>query len=296
MPSKRNDKGNWTRTALKHLDKMASSVATADAGQLDTEALLRNLSAVTAAAGDGQRADVAGMAREIEERWRGVNPGVDDVSRAIENLRRAVERQGGPAETARANEPPKSPEPEHHGEIAANAASLAQDPELVADFVGESREHLDTIELHLLAVEENPSNTDALNAMFRSFHSVKGLAGFLGFERIEEVAHDAENMLDKARNRELSITPDVADVILAARDFLTRTIDQVESVLNGAPPENDLDSAPLLARIGAVLRGEGAGAQPVQDSKEDAPQRRKRSRRKVDCSRRTRASSAAPRP
>ena len=65
---------------------------------------------------------------------------------------------------------------------------LARDPELVNDFIVESREHLTAIELHLLALDQDAANSEALHAIFRGFHTIKGLAGFLGLDAIQEVA------------------------------------------------------------------------------------------------------------
>ena len=62
---------------------------------------------------------------------------------------------------------------------AAAAGSLGQDPELLLDFVLESREHLASIEAQVLTLERDPHGAEALNAAFRGFHTIKGLAGFL---------------------------------------------------------------------------------------------------------------------
>ena len=61
-------------------------------------------------------------------------------------------------------------------------APLNQDPELVADFILEAREHLSTVESQLLALEQDPSNLEAINTIFRGFHTIKGVAGFLEFD------------------------------------------------------------------------------------------------------------------
>jgi len=66
-------------------------------------------------------------------------------------------------------------------EPPAPPTSLNQDPELVGDFIMESREHLSAIEAQLLALEQDPRNTEAINTIFRGFHTIKGLAGFLEF-------------------------------------------------------------------------------------------------------------------
>ena len=52
--------------------------------------------------------------------------------------------------------------------------SLAQDPELVSEFILESQDHLRSIEGHLLAIDGGNASGEALNAIFRGFHTIKG--------------------------------------------------------------------------------------------------------------------------
>jgi two-component system chemotaxis sensor kinase CheA len=89
---------------------------------------------------------------------------------------------------------------------------LAQDPELVADFILESREHPTSIEQRLLTLEREPNDADAINSVFRGFHSIKGLAGFLELAAIQEAAHEVETALNLAREGEIAVTPAVIDV------------------------------------------------------------------------------------
>jgi two-component system chemotaxis sensor kinase CheA len=107
------------------------------------------------------------------------------------------------------------------------ASSMGQDPELVADFVLESREHLTSIEQRILTLEREPANKDAINSIFRGFHSIKGLAGCLEFAAIQEIAHEVETALDLARDGKLAITAPVIDAILESVDYLTRAIAEV---------------------------------------------------------------------
>jgi two-component system chemotaxis sensor kinase CheA len=130
--------------------------------------------------------------------------------------------------------------------------SLADDPELVADFIVESREHLNTIEQRVLTLEREPRNAEAVNSVFRGFHTIKGLAGFLEFSSIQEVAHDVETALNLAREGTLAITSAVTDVILASVDYLSRSIAAVESG-SGCRPMSGHDQ--LLVRIRAMMAG-----------------------------------------
>jgi two-component system chemotaxis sensor kinase CheA len=113
-------------------------------------------------------------------------------------------------------------------------APLNQDPQLVQDFLVESREHLTKIEARLLELEQGAATAETLHSAFRSFHTIKGLAGFLEFGVMQEVAHEVETLLDKARNGALAATPAVVDLMLAASDYLGSWLRHIEREQQGA--------------------------------------------------------------
>jgi len=126
---------------------------------------------------------------------------------------------------------------------------LASDPDLLNDFIVESREHLSAVELHLLALDQDPSNAEAVHAIFRGFHTIKGLAGFLALDVVQEIAHEVETVLDLVRNGKIGITPARIDVILASKDYLNRWLSALEEMLrSGTQPDIDADPN-LLASI-----------------------------------------------
>lgn len=101
---------------------------------------------------------------------------------------------------------------------ASENNSLAEDPELIADFVMRSMEHLDNSDALLLTLERSPDDRDALDATFRVFHTIKGMAGFLGFTEIERFAHDTESFLDGPRKGKETFSPQAFDAVFAAVD------------------------------------------------------------------------------
>ncbi len=103
-----------------------------------------------------------------------------------------------------------------------------QDPELLKDFIEEAKEHLSTIEMNMLGLETNPDDTEAINAVFRPFHSIKGVAGFLNLMEIHHLSHEVENLLDSARSGKLVITDSVIDIVLAATDILKGLLEELE--------------------------------------------------------------------
>ena len=149
------------------------------------------------------------------------------------------------------------------------ASSAAEDPALVADFVIEAREHLSAVEGQLLTLENDPTNFECLNAIFRSFHSIKGLAAFLEFPRIQHFAHEVETLLDMARNKAVVIDATGIDLILACTDFLNRCIAAVESRTLAQVPRREDELIPRLqgfrntsAPSGEEPKGEAEPARP----------------------------------
>ena len=103
---------------------------------------------------------------------------------------------------------------------ALEEATELLDPDLVRDFLEESHEHLASIELNILALEEDPADMEAINAVFRPFHSIKGVAGFLNLKDIHRLTHEVENLLDDARSQKIVVTDVMIDIILQSVDIL----------------------------------------------------------------------------
>ncbi len=109
---------------------------------------------------------------------------------------------------------------------------LVGDPSLIADFINESREHLHEAEVQLLTLEGDPKNIDALNAVYRSFHTIKGVAGFLNLQAISTLSHAVEDLLDHARKGEITFIGPAVDVTFASVDSLKQMISDVETALS----------------------------------------------------------------
>ncbi len=163
----------------------------------------------------------------------------------------AGEGEGEGAEIALAGE---FPEAEKNSSPAATFE--VQDESLVRDFIAEGLEYIEEIEINILNLEKNPEDKEYINAIFRPFHSIKGVASFLNLEKIRSLAHNLENLLDKARNGELEVTPVLIDLVLDGADTLKTLIGQLRDQLEGKGPEvEDLELEPLLDRIAAVEKG-----------------------------------------
>ncbi|MBQ4133217.1 MAG: Hpt domain-containing protein [Desulfovibrionaceae bacterium] len=126
------------------------------------------------------------------------------------------------------------------------------DSEIFADFIIESREHLESIEPNLLELEKDPANLNLLNQIFRPMHSLKGASGFLGLNKINALAHRSENVLDELRKGSMSLTSEIMDVILTATDALRQMIDNLEETNT----EGDVDTQSIIDTLDAIMAGE----------------------------------------
>ncbi|MDR2076442.1 MAG: chemotaxis protein CheA [Desulfovibrio sp.] len=133
------------------------------------------------------------------------------------------------------------------------------DPELFADFIVEAKEHLETIEPNLLELEKAPDNLSLLNEIFRPMHSLKGASGFMGLNRMNTLAHRAENILDELRKGNMTVNSEIMDIILASTDALRQMIDSLESTNT----EGDVDISSLVDKLDALKAGGGSPPAPA---------------------------------
>ncbi|HEY0931743.1 MAG TPA: chemotaxis protein CheA [Gemmatimonas sp.] len=105
------------------------------------------------------------------------------------------------------------------------------DRDLLSDFIAESGECVTNSEAALLQLEENPTDEEAVNTVFRAFHTVKGTSAFLGLTRVAEFAHEAESLLSRVRDKEISYTRGCADLSLRSVDMLKDLLSAVEKAL-----------------------------------------------------------------
>lgn len=92
-------------------------------------------------------------------------------------------------------------------------------------FFAESRELLQQMEDLLLQLESAPDDREAINAMFRAAHTIKGSAGLFGLDQIVCFTHTVENLLDKVRDGHLHINSDLVAELLLCRDHMEMLVD-----------------------------------------------------------------------
>ena len=109
--------------------------------------------------------------------------------------------------------------------------------ELLQDFLVEAGELLDALGEQLMELEQSPDDKDLLNALFRSFHTVKGGAGFLGLTPLVEVCHRTEDVFNGLRQGTLALDGLLMDTILVAVDTVTAMFDALRAGETLAPAD-----------------------------------------------------------
>ena len=130
------------------------------------------------------------------------------------------------------------------------------DAPLVVEFVSEASAHLTDAESQLLKIEENPLDIEAINTVFRAFHSIKGVAGFLNLRQIGSLAHGTENLLDLARKGTVTLRGDATEVILQAIDLMKELVSLLPAAANeGRALRPDQRIGSLLHRLETLASG-----------------------------------------
>lgn len=144
------------------------------------------------------------------------------------------------------------------------------DNDIVKDFLVESYENLDRLDRDLVGLEKNPRDTDALAAVFRTIHTIKGTCGFLGFANLEKVAHVGENLLVRLRDSELTLNPQITTALLAMVDAVREMLQLIE----GTGKDGDADYPELrhtLSRLQSDTQT-ASGARKPEESTEPVVQ------------------------
>ncbi len=131
--------------------------------------------------------------------------------------------------------------------------------EILNDFLTESGEMIEVLDQRFVTLESDPTNKDLLNEIFRAMHSMKGSAGFLGFTHLVDVAHRAENILNKLRQGDMAVAPAVITVILEAVD----TIKMLMAAIRESGTDGHVPTDVIAAKMDAILSGNVGGAGPV---------------------------------
>lgn len=123
------------------------------------------------------------------------------------------------------------------------------DIELANDFIIETQEHVASAEEALLALETDPEDRAALDAVFRAFHTVKGTATFLGLPPIAQLAHAMECLLSRMRDGDIRCVGGYADLALRATDTLKELVYILQEASKGTPSRLPQTFSAFLATL-----------------------------------------------
>jgi two-component system chemotaxis sensor kinase CheA len=119
--------------------------------------------------------------------------------------------------------------------------------DLLGEFLTETSENLDVVDVELVRFEQEPNNTEILANVFRLVHTIKGTCGFLGLPRLEALAHAAETLMGKFREG-LPVTTDAVSLILTTIDRIKGILAELERSRN-EPAGSDEDLVTKLVRM-----------------------------------------------
>ena len=117
--------------------------------------------------------------------------------------------------------------------------------DIISEFLAETNEGLVELDNALVLFERNPGDDELLSKIFRVFHTIKGSCGFIGLERLGNLAHRAEDILDLVRERKLAITPDFITALLGAVDRI-KTLSATLEKTGEEPQGSDEDILSLM--------------------------------------------------
>lgn len=237
---------------LRLLDGVMSSVFaanTADADGSQRRELRQQVAQTVACAKDLALAGTEAAARQLAEWVAPDEPGEEFQAQ----LEERAERLQYLAET------------ELEAQMAAMAPPAAGPGMPWGDFVLEAREHLSNIEQELLRLENTPGDTESVHALFRSFHTIKGLAAIAGAETAREVAHQTENLLDEVRGGTRAVNGVLVDLALASADFLSEVVSAAEQLDRGEAAAIPEDASALLDQLYVAMQDcpEGTASRPA---------------------------------
>ncbi|MBR6228231.1 MAG: chemotaxis protein CheA [Eubacterium sp.] len=122
-------------------------------------------------------------------------------------------------------------------------------------FIDETKEHLQSLNEHVLALEKEPDDMDTVNEIFRAAHTLKGMAGTMGFARMQRLTHDLENVFSEIRNGNMKASAKLVDILFRGLDALEGYL----SVISSEGNEGTEDNEDIINDLNAILNDEGNG-------------------------------------
>ena len=136
--------------------------------------------------------------------------------------------------------------------------------DLLREFVTETNESLDVVDVELVRFEQEPNNAKILDHIFRLVHTIKGTCGFLNLPRLEALAHAAETLMGKFRSG-AHASAEAVTLILATIDRIKGMLDTLEREQR-EPEGNDADLIGDLERMLETIDGPKQANAPTEET------------------------------
>ncbi|MDU9047934.1 MAG: chemotaxis protein CheW [Candidatus Electrothrix sp. Rat3] len=137
------------------------------------------------------------------------------------------------------------------------------DSSMLPDFIVEAAEHLEEMESSLLRLEQDYEDKEVMDEIFRSIHTIKGAAQFVGIERVSELSHKLENLLDLIRRHEITLNTAITDLLIAGKDRLTLLVDELERT-----QAEETEVTDLVEQVRRVVEGDDEAGEDEADQNE----------------------------
>lgn len=133
-------------------------------------------------------------------------------------------------------------------------------------FIDETKEHLQSLNEHVLVLEKEPDNADTINEIFRAAHTLKGMSGTMGFSRMQRLTHDLENVFSEIRNGNMKASEKLIDVLFRGLDALESYLEVISTEGN----EGTEDNEDIIQDLNGLLKGQkvGVSEKPKQETAE----------------------------
>ncbi len=136
--------------------------------------------------------------------------------------------------------------------------------QMLEDFLEESQDFLDQLNLNLTQLEEKPEDANVINEIFRAAHTLKGTASFVGIDGVREIAHKMEDVFGAIRKGELKVTAAIIDTMFEATAMLTIVRDRARR-----RESSDVDISPILFTLSGLLETDVAESPPISPDGND---------------------------
>ncbi|HAO30032.1 MAG TPA: chemotaxis protein CheA [Treponema sp.] len=130
----------------------------------------------------------------------------------------------------------------------------ANNEELLRDFFAEAEQQVENLESNILVIENDPSNHDAIDEIFRAAHTLKGGSATVEMTELATFCHSVEDLLDALRGGSVAVSEPIVDVLLTSIDIIKAMLDARS---NGSVYQEDV--TPTIEQIKSYL--------PAKDSK-----------------------------